>query len=142
MATIFVLVVIRQISGYMTIDNSGSISADGKIVVEKTTSWTEEESFSLPGNTRGIVIEGINGKNSPGAILASFSNGIVTDESWECISGDSRNNTTWPKAIPYGSNNANVKPWKRAIDNIAANAKWIWTSEKTEVNVLCRKVLG
>lgn len=130
----------------MTIDNSGLLVADGVIFAEKENSWTTPASFTLPGKIGVVVIEAKN-VGSVGAILASFSNGVVTDESWECTNDNSKNTSNWPKAVTYGNNNGTAVPWAknlgwRGIHNINENAQWIWSKDSHDQRVVCRKPFG
>ena len=124
----------------ITIDNGGTLIADGKTFANNGD-WTVHETFTLLSNTTGVVIDATNPGNV-GAMLASFSNGVVTDESWQCISSSSKSTQPeWPKAATYGRNDGTTSPWGK-IDNINETAQWIWTSNRYEKSITCRKSFG
>ena len=128
-----------NIAGYITIDNYGSLLSDGKLVVNAGNDWKHSVHFTILTNTTMIYIDGGNTRGSQGAALASFSNGVVTDTSWECIKKNSNDSTAWPKAISYGTNIRETSPWRHSIANISTSAHWIWTKNSRETAVLCRK---
>ena len=70
---------------FVAVDNNIEIFADGLRLGEHH-GWSTA-TFSLPGNTSVLAF---NARNSggPGAVLASLSNGIVTDDTWLCSVGD------------------------------------------------------
>ena len=130
----------------VTIDNGGTLIADGKTFANNGD-WTVHETFTLLSNTTGVVIDATNDPDYYGAMLASFSNGVVTDESWECINSSLKSTQTeWPKAVTYGNNDETTFPWgtilKEKIANIKETAQWIWTINRYEKSVTCRKSFG
>ena len=142
----------NDITGNVSIDNVGTIYADGKFV-RNITGWTEASPVTLLANTTCVVIEGkttggVKG-NDVGAILASFSNGILTDESWQCIiSNVAKSQLVWPKAKSHGRNNKRTgNIWikynsDKPVANINGNATWIWIESIKEESVTCRRSLG
>ena len=70
---------------FVAVDNNIEIFADGLRLGEHH-GWSTA-TFSLPGNTSVLAF---NARNSggPGAVLASLSNGIVTDDTWLCSVDD------------------------------------------------------
>ena len=49
----------------------------------------------------------------------------------------------WPVAVEYGRNGDAVAPWNSFVDAISDDAKWIWTSDNYNDNVVfCRLSLG
>ena len=142
----------NNITGNVSIDNVGTIYADGKFV-SKITGWQVASPVTLLANTTCVVIEGkttggVKG-NDVGAILASFSNGILTDESWQCIiSNAAKSQLVWPKAKSHARNNIKTdsvwikKNSNKPVANIDGNATWIWTEKNNEERVTCRRSFG
>ena len=142
----------NNITGNVSLDNSGEIYADGTFV-RNITGWKVASPVTLLANTTCVVIEGkttggVKG-NDVGAILASFSNGILTDESWQCIKRNAaKSQLVWPKAKSYGRNNKRTRSvWikqnsNKPVANIDGNATWIWTENKKEESVTCRRSFG
>ena len=114
-------------------------------------SWKKAEKIKLLGNTKIVTIKAQNPRHK-GGILASFSNDVVTDKSWECANMSScdsagcESNPNWLQAISYGSNNKNTHPWgtnlKKAIPEIEPKAQWIWVSDRYAKKVWCRKTFS
>ena len=142
----------NNITGNVSIDNVGTVYADGKFV-RSITGWKVASPVTLLANTTCVVIEGkttggVKG-NDVGAILASFSNGILTDESWQCIiSNAAKSQLVWPKATTYARNNNRTNnTWiddylGTPVPHIDGNATWIWTKNKNEESVTCRRSFG
>ena len=142
----------KNITGNVSIDNEGTIYADGKFV-RNITRWKIASPVTLLANTTCVVIEGkttggVKG-NDVGAILASFSNGILTDESWQCIIRNAaKSQLVWPKAKSHARNNKRTgSVWikqnsEKPVANIDGNATWIWTENEKEENVTCRRSFG
>jgi hypothetical protein len=116
---------------------------DGMIWIDANNSETistKGKRFVLPEDTKSVTIRCL----SWCWILASLSNGIVTDESWSCADssccdGSPENcfhHLEWKKASIQ----------KKRVDNehqeIASNAKWIWLSDSSITNVCCRRTFG
>ena len=110
--------------------------------------WRRAEKIILPGNTKTVTIKARN-PSDVGGILASFSNGVVTDESWQCADMSSchsaccESDPNWRQALSYGSNNKNTDPWgthlRKAIPEIEPKAQWIWVSDRYAKRVWCKK---
>ena len=137
----------NNITGNVSIDNKGTIYADGKFV-RNITRWTEASPVTLLANTTCVVIEGKT-TGGVGAILGSFSNGILTDESWQCIiSNAAKSQLVWPKAKSYARNDIKTgSVWinynaDKPVANIDRNATWIWTKNEKEESVTCRGSFG
>ena len=139
----------NNITGNVSIDNVGTVYADGKFV-RSITGWKVASPVTLLANTTCVVIEGktTGGVHDVGAILGSFSNGILTDESWQCIiSNAAKSQLVWPKAKSHAPNNNKIgsvwiKISKKPIANIDRNATWIWTEKNNEESVTCRGSFG
>ena len=107
------------------------------------TGWDQTERFILPGDTKVVTIKGDN-TGGPGGILASFSNGVVTDGTWECADMSScttecENSVTWQGAKTYGINGE--KPWNTR-PYIDSTAQWIWVDNNKATRVWCEKTFG
>ena len=107
--------------------------------------WTAKE-YALPGNTKYVAIEARN-PNHNGGILASFSNDVVTDESWQCADMNSCHlhwrSCNWRRAISYGSNNNSTRTvLKGKIPKIERKAQWIWVNDQSTTWVKCKKTFS
>ena len=107
--------------------------------------WQITQKFNLPADTKDVTIKG-NNSESVGGILASFSNGVVTDGTWQCAdmslctTTKCENSVTWQDAETYGVN-ANHKIW-RTRSNIDSTAQWIWVVNRLAKRVWCKKTFG
>ena len=123
--------------------------ADGTSLGEKTTNGDSVAKFFIPSNTQviAITVKRINGRR---AFIGSFSNDIVTDESWKCSNeGKSPgfNDTTW--TFPgfrdthwsYASSLRGQNKNSRLPLGISQKAKWIW-NDGNENEVYCRVKLS
>ena len=115
------------------------IFADG-VSLGKDDNWRSSKEYVVPGNTRVISVSGIDIKGHFG-ILGSFSNGMVTNESWKCEDDEHRgwnspdfDDSNWPTAVEVATHGDG--PWYN-ITGIALNAKWIWTAGNPN-KVYCR----
>lgn len=123
----------------MTCDNSMEIFADA-VSLGSNDNWQIATTFHMPGDTRVISVKGKDWGSQFG-ILGSFSNGLVTNESWKCSSvlysgwnSPDFNDQLWPFAKVVG--NHGDSPWG-FIASIAQTAKWIWTAGQYD-DVYCR----
>ena len=109
--------------------------------------WEVSDQLTLAGNTKVITIKGSN-TGYEGGILASFSNGVLTDGTWQCADMSScasiecENSVTWQDAQTYGVNENNPRPWNRRIPDIGSTAQWIWVNDKYARKVWCKKTFG
>ncbi|CAB4007984.1 Hypothetical predicted protein, partial [Paramuricea clavata] len=109
--------------------------------------WNKVKHFTLSGHTKNVTIKVYN-DGGKGAILASFSNKVVTDGSWECavmdrcISSDCESfvATKWSNAIAYGFNieDSDRKSLEK-INEIKSTAQWIWVKNGEAEREWCRK---
>ena len=108
------------------------------------TDWHETERFNLSGDTKVVTIKGDN-LGGEGGILASFSNGVVTDGTWQCADMSScattecENSVTWQGAKTYGINEEKPHPWNIKLNDINSTAQWIWVDNYFAKRVLCKK---
>ena len=97
-----------DIEANITIDNRGSLMVDTGQKHDLTPDWTKTDRFALPRDTKVVTIKGDNDPEDVGAILASFSNGVVTDGTWQCADMSSctttecENSVIWQAAKTYG----------------------------------------
>ncbi len=135
----------------ITIDNSGSLVIDTGENRNVVCEWQKAEHFTLRGDTKVVTIKAHNDKGlqDVGGILASFSNNVVTDESWNCTdmimcpreNSDCEGLANWQPAKTYGHNNKKISPWSE-ISKIKQTAQWIWVENKVAKRVWCRKTFG
>ena len=139
----------KDITGYVAVDHKGSFTAEpgANILVSEFSNWKNAESFALPSNTHYVIIEVERKKNFKGGILAEFSNGYVTDSSWQCSDINSNTKSSWPAAQVVATNDGEDYRWNEVVSNIATHAKWIWTANYNNNNnqdstVWCLKEFG
>ena len=125
----------------VTCDNQMKVFADG-VHLGSNNNWKETTHVTIPADTGVITIECYD-HGVAGGIIASGSNGLVTDASWKCgTTGTSLSG--WNRAYRIGQNGRS--PWGKR-PGIAANANWIWDSARTwnsgkRQRVSCHKNLG
>ena len=143
---------VNDIEANITIDDGGSLMVEQMMSFENEkhnleTGWDQAERFTLPKDTKVVTIKGNNSKGV-GAILASFSNGVVTDGTWQCAdmssctTTDCENSVTWQGAKTYGINGKNTSPWNRRLNDIDSTAQWIWVDHNLAKRVWCKKTFG
>ena len=136
-----------DIEANITIDNGGSLVVDTGEKHNLETDREETERFTLPGDTKVVTIKGDN-PGGWGGILASFSNGVVTDGTWQCAdmssctTTDWENSVTWQGAKTYGINGENPPPWYTRLNDIDSTAQWIWVDNQFAGRVWCKKTFG
>ena len=113
--------------------------ADGRSLGQDKN-WRFASTFQIPGDTRVISVRGENSEG-PYGVLGSFSNGLVTNESWKCSSdlyprwnSPDFDDGHWPHAVAVGKHGDG--PWK-VISGIALTAQWIWAAGDAD-EVYCR----
>ena len=134
-----------------TCDNAMVVYFDGvKQVapVSELVSWTRSSTFAVSAGTQVVGIKCIDW-HAVGGILASFSTGEVTDDSWQCSTEASTGwaspefvpTPAWKQATVIGNNG--VRPWGKR-PGISESAKWIWTPKWKGGHrlVYCRKELA
>ena len=114
--------------------------ADGRSLGKDNGMWNRPETFLIPGDTQVISVAGKDSGVKYG-LLGSFSNGLVTNESWRCSgvlspgwNSPDFDDQQWPLAVVVA--NHGDSPWG-FISGIASKAKWIWTSRQYS-DVYCR----
>ena len=143
----------KSITIDITIDSYGKLITDTGENCSVNSDWWTTQHFTLPSDTRSVTIKAHNYPGSPGGILASFNNNVVTDDSWECADvkdcGSSCDNGSyqpaWKPAITYGRNDDTTTIWyknKGKLNKIESNAQWIWVTDRMATNVWCRKTFG
>ena len=84
----------------VAVDNSVDVYADGT-AIGSHSGWTSGLSLQVPGQT---IVLGFKLQNAggPASVIASLSNGVVTDGSWKCTnqaqSNDGKSNCCNPTA--------------------------------------------
>ena len=137
-----------DIEANITIDDGGSLMVDTEEKHDLTPDWTKTDRFALPGDTKVVTIKGDDRLGGVGAILASFSNGVVTDGTWQCADLSSctttecENSVTWQGAKTYGINGEKPSPWNRRLNDIDSTAQWIWVDNNKATRVWCKKTFG
>ena len=128
----------------MAVDHKGLLTADpgSQILVSKFGNWKNAENFNLPSDTLYVTIKAGSKNNAIGGILAEFSNGFITDSSWQCAEISSTTKNPWPAASAVAANDGSHKQWNSIVANISPGAKWIWTSNSGDSEVWCRKSFG
>ena len=126
--------------------------ADGcPLVLDNATynKWRVATKIIVPSGTKVVAIHAKDHGGLAG-ILGSFSNGQVTDATWKCHSSPvprewsstDYDDSSWPAAVEHWDHGSSG--WGIKIQNIADDAKWIWTKKYIRDNeVYCRvKLLG
>ncbi|XP_028399142.1 uncharacterized protein LOC114522605 [Dendronephthya gigantea] len=141
----------NDITVNISIDNRGLVVTDTGEEHNVSNEWRQPEHFILPGDIQFVTIKARNDPGGPGGILASFSNNVTTDASWECADmkscqtscGNVRSEPAWKQAVTYGQNDNSSTIWYRAnrgkLDGIESKAYWIWVQNWTATDVWCRK---
>lgn len=80
-------------------------------------------------------------RGGPSGFIASFANGIVTDNEWKCTTQAIRNwqttafdDSNWPAATIHTGNSGAAR-----VNAIASGAKWIGPSNKNAGSFYCRR---
>ena len=113
-----------------------------------STRWDKTERITLPGDTKVVTIKCGNFAESPGGILASFNNSVVTDGTWLCAdmswctTTDCENSVNWQNATTYGVNGDKQSSWNRKMNDIESKAQWIWVGDNWATRVWCKKTFG
>jgi hypothetical protein len=104
---------------------------------------TEAKRFVLPEDTKSVTIEASCFLGGCG-ILASLSNGIVTNESWSCANSSCCDGSPWNCSHHLEWEKASISETRTdyELQGIASNAKWIWIDDFSAENVYCRRNFG
>ena len=126
---------------------SVEIERDANIHVETIEKANWPQRLVLPRDTQCVTIKVSNCFEQNAGILASFSNGNVTDGSWKCTDSTSCDWETqncssdaWKDASVVANNGAHSTSTK--FQEIASNAQWIWISHSLSISVWCKKTFG
>ena len=120
------------------------VIANGVEIGEEVTKG-KTTTFTLPKALQVLVVLATHYSIDAPGILGSFSNGVVTDETWKCTgepvsSGwgtSDYDDSQWPTAVEYGNNTNPALPlWEG--QGILPSAKWIWVANRTSGNIYCR----
>ena len=133
--------IILDLTATFTCDDSMEMFADGRSLGKDNENWIRATDFVIPENTRVISVMAKAVRFDHG-ILGSFSNGLVTNESWKCTkdrylgwNSPHFDDRTWPAAVVLGKHG--VSPWG-TIAGIGMNAKWIWADRPGFDTIYCR----
>ena len=128
-------------------DDVAIIYIDGTMVGSTSGSmeiWSQEATASA----RSIAIHCRN-NDGAGGFIASFSNGLTTDNTWRCshaiVDGwyeENFDDSDWDRAYVVQANDGRGQTWSK--DNgFPDNAKWIWRSKiQVNSNSYCRGKLS
>jgi len=131
---------------FITCDNILLLYVDGFGVTSphNDADWRKTSSTLLPAGTRSVAVSCQDLHHQEG-ILASTTNGALTDSSWKCSSSSPNgweqpdfDDSSWAAAEEIA--NHGDSPWKTR-PGINPNAKWIWTSgtPRGDTTVYCRR---
>ena len=114
-------------------DITQELSIDGNLQHlsgDSVTKWNLASTHIIPPDTQLIRVK-CHSTGGPGGFLASFSNGVVTDDSWQCAreGGD---------LAPANVLNANGGE----VEDISRDANWIWAPESVANTVFCERSLN
>ena len=123
------------------------IYADGQLIGFNNV-WDETITVIIPETTTIVAVK-IKNKSAAGGLLGSFSDGSVTDGSWQCTStiasdqwtSSTFDDSSWPNALATEGQGGK---WQILL-NVAINAKWILAgtsytfNESTSNTAYCRK---
>lgn len=97
-------------------------------------------SFYFPANLQVVAIYVKNSGGTSG-LIASFANGIVTDNKWKCTTQAIRNwqttgfdDSNWPAATIHGDNSGQLR-----VSRVPSNAKWIGPNYRNAGGFYCRR---
>lgn len=97
--------------------------------------WDGGSTYTIPEGTRvvGIQCTDLEGGNSEGqfGIKATFNNGLVTDETWDCS----------PESFNTGMAPAVDSEKTDDVSGIPSSALWIWASGLGHATVYCQYVM-
>ncbi|CAB4018601.1 Hypothetical predicted protein, partial [Paramuricea clavata] len=127
---------VSRIMVKITVDNTGRLITDSGEKRNVVCSWKKVKHFTLSGQTKHVTIKAHNARGK-GGILASFSNKVVTDGSWECADMSSctaADCAPWTKATTHDLK----EPWNER-NQIKSTAQWIWAENEAATRVWCRK---
>ncbi|XP_078352807.1 uncharacterized protein LOC144637621 [Oculina patagonica] len=123
-------------------DDSMEMFADGRSLGKDNEDWIKATNFIIPENTRLISIKAKPERLLHYGILGSFSNGLVTNESWKCTNHfylgwniPHLDDSNWPAAVVVAKHGDS--PWG-TIAGISLTAKWIWAAGGGFNIVYCR----
>ena len=97
-------------------------------------------SFYFPENLQVVAIY-VKSSGGPSGLMASFANGIVTDNKWKCTTQAIRDWQTtgfddcnWPAATIHGGNSGQLR-----VNRVPSNAQWIGPSYRNAGGFYCRR---
>ena len=131
--------VVNRIMFNITVNKTGTITDSGE-KRNVVCSWKKVKHFTLSGHTEHVTIKAYKAGGN-GGILASFSNKVVTDGSWECADMSSctaADCAPWTKATTHDFTEEQLNE----RNQIKSTAQWIWAANEAATRVWCRKTFG
>jgi hypothetical protein len=135
-------VVFTEVIAIINCDDKMELYADGVQIGKDNGKWFMSKIYKIPAAAKVVAIHGFN-VGGPAGIIGSFSTGLLTDSSWRCTNkkypkwqSTAFDDSAWPGAEVVRRNDKLKGP------AISKEAKWIWTSRNTDMNVYCRSALG
>ena len=97
---------------------------------DSASTWNLASTYNIPAGAQSIRVKCHN-TGGPGGFLASFSNGVKTDGSWQCAAEGG----AMAPATVLDANGGGVP-------DISSDANWIWASDSGAETVSCEKTLN
>ena len=94
--------------------------------------WRTPEDFFLPSNKKIVTIEARTNGSLAGGIRASFSNNVVTDETWLCAEDGGKGG---PRSATTATFYENENMQGNDFSGDAAKAQWIWAENTSATSV-------
>lgn len=111
-------------------DIANSIYVDGQLV-GNTTDWTHTWTYDIADDVKIIAVNCQNIGNW-GGLIASFDNGLTSDNTWRCSSNNEAgwydedfDDSNWNIAYVIEDNTSGNGGWNYD-DDFPERAKWIW----------------
>ena len=115
---------------------TGSVKIDvNSLVWILNCDWKTPEDFVVPQNTQIVAITAHTNGSHMGGILASFSNNVVTNETWHCMENGDNEKTEI-------ATTSNLPKPTDDFSGGAARARWIWVKNIHATHVACIKTFS
>ena len=123
----------------LTADDQATIWVNQVLVTKPLNNniWNKAQNYEFPECLRVIAVA-ITNNGGPGGLLASFDNGVITDNSWRCSetvplhqwTSFDFDDSVMPRATVYGGHSL--------ISTISPKAFWIGTGNPNAPKMFCR----
>jgi len=130
----------QGMEGLITGDDQAWVYANGRYLGRDNGRWNVPLSFYFPENLQVVAIF-VRNTGGPGRLIASFANGIVTDNKWKCTTRAITNwhttgfdDSNWPVARIHGGNSGHL-----GVNRLPTNAKWIGLYYRNAGSFFCRR---